>query len=205
MVRGFMVSAVLLAAPALVTARPQSRQPAAASSSSSSVEATATKPKKIWTNDNLGDVTGTISVVGEPRRAAASSSSTPSAKPGQSKSAAAKSSVDSVDPKRLAQVREQLQKLQAGIDNLDKQIEELTGLSKGDSKNTGGARSPTPIRTTARAWMIKSNSCKPSETNFRRRWMACSMQREGAALNPGSCAERRRRPRHVCGAHSGEE
>lgn len=139
MVRGFMVSAVLLAAPALVTARPQSRQPAAASSSSSSVEATATKPKKIWTNDNLGDVTGTISVVGEPRRAAASSSSTPSAKPGQSKSAAAKSSVDSVDPKRLAQLREQLQKLQAGIDNLDKQIEELTGLSKGDSKNTGGA------------------------------------------------------------------
>jgi prefoldin subunit 5 len=37
----------------------------------------------------------------------------------------------------LEQLRQQLQKLQANIDQLDKQIEQLEGASHGDSKNLG--------------------------------------------------------------------
>ena len=57
---------------------------------------------------------------------------------GNAKQAAtAKSGTDSVDPKTLAQLKQQLQKLQANIDQLDKQIEGLKDASRGDSKNLG--------------------------------------------------------------------
>ena len=49
----------------------------------------------------------------------------------------AKSKDGSVDPKTLEQLRQQLQKLQANIDQLDKQIQQLEGASHGDSKNLG--------------------------------------------------------------------
>jgi hypothetical protein len=145
MVRAFAASAVLFLAPAFAWAHGQNQAQAAASAppSSSAAAAATAKPKKVWTNDNLGDVTGTISVVGDPRRASASSSSNAAAKPGQNKSAAPKPAEDTVDPKTLAQLREQLQKLQASLDSTDKQIAELTALSKGDSRNTGGLKADT--------------------------------------------------------------
>jgi hypothetical protein len=150
MVRAFVAAAVLFAAPPFAWTRSQSQDPATKSTPSSSSGATAAvKPKKVWTNDNLGDVSGTISVVGDPRRASTANSSGQAAKPGQNKSATTKSSDDTVDPKTLAQVREQLQKLQAGIDNVDKQLAQLMGLSKGDSKNTGGLKSDTSSYSTA--------------------------------------------------------
>ncbi|HEY1923768.1 MAG TPA: hypothetical protein VGG58_00865 [Candidatus Acidoferrum sp.] len=150
MVRTLVASVALFVAPTWVWAHSQSQDPAAASAPPSSSPATpAAKPKKVWTNENLGDVSGTISVVGDPRRPSASASSGQAARPGQNKSAATKTSDDSVDPKTVAQVREQLQKLQAGIDSVDKQLAQLTGLSKGDSKNTGGLKSDTFSYSTA--------------------------------------------------------
>jgi hypothetical protein len=148
MVRTLVASVALFVTPTLVWAHAPSQDPAAASAPPSSSPAIpAAKPKKVWTNENLGDVSGTISVVGDPRRASASSGQ--AARPGQNKSAATKTSDDRVDPKTVAQVREQVQKLQAGIDNVDKQLAQLTGLSKGDSKNTGGLNSDTFSYSTA--------------------------------------------------------
>jgi hypothetical protein len=139
MVRALVACAALFAAPAFVWAQSQSQAPAGAAAPSSA----AAKPKKVWTNDNLGDVSGTISVVGDPRHASASSSSNPAAKPNQGKSATPKPSEDTVDPKTLAQLKQQLQKLQASLDIVDKQLAQLTALSKGDSRNTGGLNSDT--------------------------------------------------------------
>jgi hypothetical protein len=114
------------------------------------------KPKKVWTNDDMGEVTGTISVVGTPQQKPTTmpsriSSLQPAvpAQPNSKRGAATKSGDDAVDPKTLAQVKQQVGKLQVGIDQLDKQIEQLKGLSRGDSKNTGGLNADTWSYSTA--------------------------------------------------------
>jgi hypothetical protein len=155
MIRALIVSMGLLTAGTLVgsaSAEAQSQssdgQTPAAAGTSASDAAAKPKPKKVWTNDDMGEVTGTISVVGTPtaQRTAKTQRASPissfqqqeTTKPAEKKPAdAAKKGDSSVDPKTLAKVREQLQKLQAGIDQLDRQIEQLKGASRGDSKNLG--------------------------------------------------------------------
>jgi hypothetical protein len=148
---GLLAAGVLTLGVGVAAARPQSQDQtsssssaSAASSNGSSSTAAKPKPKKVWTNEDMGDVTGTISVVGTvqqkpatiPSKISSLVPAVPSA--GNSKQAtAAKNGDDSVDPKLLAQLRQQLQKLQASIDQLDKQIEQLKGASRGDSKNLG--------------------------------------------------------------------
>jgi hypothetical protein len=152
MIRALVVSVGLLAAGMLVGAvgaEGQSQQDvdqaSAAHGAAGSGAAANAKPKKVWTNDNMGDVTGTISVVGTARQkptAAPSKISSlavavPTGNTSPGKATDAKSSDGTVDPKTLAQVRAQLQKLQTSIDQLDKQVDELKGASRGDSKNLG--------------------------------------------------------------------
>jgi hypothetical protein len=115
--------------------------------STPAAEGTAAKPKskKVWTNDDMSSVTGTISVVGtpqQPRPAATPSKISslqppPPSKASTDKAADTKTKDGSVDPKTLAQLRQQLQKLQAGIDQLDKQIAQLKDADHGNSKNMG--------------------------------------------------------------------
>ena len=154
MARALTVYAGLVAAAMLVcgggVAAAQSQDQTAASgstasgASASSAAAAKPKPKKVWTNEDMGDVTGTISVVGTaqqkpaptPSRISSFQPAVPSA--GNPKQGAtAKSGDASVDPRILAQLRQQLQKLQSSIDLLDKQIEQLKGAARGDSKNLG--------------------------------------------------------------------
>ena len=152
MIRALIVSMGLLAATMSVgaaNAAAQSQadadQSSAAHGASSSSAAAKPKPKKVWTNDDMSDVTGTISVVGTPQQQKATA--TPSkissfqpavpAKASSGQTTDAKGKDASVDPKVLAQLREQLQKLQANIDQVDRQIEQLKGASRGDSKNLG--------------------------------------------------------------------
>ena len=159
MIRALIVSMGLLAAGTLVGAtavKSQTQQGAdqtTASGASTSVGPDTPKPKKFWKNDDMNEVTGTISVVGKatppPRPAPATpqgapgvssmrpGAAAPTTKPATDKTATAKSSGDTVDPKVLAQTREQLQKLQAGIDQLDKQIAQLKDADHGNSKNMG--------------------------------------------------------------------
>ena len=157
MIRAQIVFVGLIAAGTLacsVNARQQNQGQARTSARS----ATADKPKakKVWTNDEMGDLTGTISVVGTPQQKPTTTPSkisslqpaSPTAKAAPSKTSDAKND-DGVDPKTLAQVKEQVQKLQASIDALDKQIEQLKGLSKGDSKNVGGLNADTWSYSTA--------------------------------------------------------
>src|SRR5579872_5241072 len=68
MIRALVVSTGLLAAGVFVggaaDARPQSQDQTSAAGETSA--AAKPKPKKVWTNDDMSQVTGTISVVGAP-------------------------------------------------------------------------------------------------------------------------------------------
>jgi hypothetical protein len=151
MIRALIVSMALLTAGMLVDAagaEAQSQQgsdpTSTASGTSGSGAAAKPKPKKVWTNDDMSEVTGTISVVGTtqqkqpitPSKISSLQAAGP-AKASAAKTPDAKTKNDSVDPKALAQLREQLQKLQAGIDQLDRQITQLKDASHGNSKNMG--------------------------------------------------------------------
>jgi hypothetical protein len=87
------------------------------------------KTKKVWTNENLGDASGTISVVGSPQ-------DTPASK------TAAKSAPDKpVDPKLVAGLRQRVLALQQQLDSVEKELRDLQNFSKGDSKGSGGLKS----------------------------------------------------------------
>jgi len=82
------------------------------------------KPKKVWTNDNLSDANGAVSVVGNSTAGSKTKSNTP--KPSDA---------------QLVSLRKQLEKLQAQMADADKQIVELTNFSKGEpSKSAGGIK-----------------------------------------------------------------
>jgi len=123
----------------------EAQSPSADSTPAAEGAAAKPKPKKVWTNDDMSCVTGTISVVGTPQqqRPAATPSKISSLQPSPLDKASADKAADtktkdgSVDPKTLAQVRQQLQKLQAGIDQLDRQIAQLKDADHGNSKNMG--------------------------------------------------------------------
>lgn len=159
---GFLAAGMFVGA---VCAEAQSQQDAdqaptphgaTTSGAAASGAAAKPKPKKVWTNEDMSEVTGTISVVGTaqpkptnaPSRVSSLQPAVPAA-PNSKQGAATKSSDNEVDPKTLAQVKQEVQKMQASIDQLDKQIEQLKGLSRGDSKNTGGLNADTWSYSTA--------------------------------------------------------
>jgi hypothetical protein len=97
------------------------------------------RPKKVWTDENLGEAGGTISVVGDPQAASKGQAvQRPQAKPTLGKSPG-----ETVDPRTLAAVRQQLQRLQMNLDQIDQQLAQLKGFSKGDAQNAGGIRRDT--------------------------------------------------------------
>jgi hypothetical protein len=87
------------------------------------------KTKRVWTNENLGDANGTISVVGDPQKTSAPKTETKSAPD------------KAVDPKLVANLRKQALGLQTQLDNVDKELNDLKNLSKGDSRGAGGLKS----------------------------------------------------------------
>lgn len=142
MIRALTIAAALLFVCVVVVRGANRAQDPAASSqaetsaappASASAKVSKPRPKKVWTNEDLGDVGGTISVVGNPQSSAANKA----AQPRQAKSASAKSADGTVDAKTLAAVRQQLQKLQSDLAVVDQQLTDLKGFSKGDAKGTG--------------------------------------------------------------------
>jgi hypothetical protein len=81
------------------------------------------KTKKVWTNDNLGEVSAsTISQVGDAKNSSPANSS--AAKP--------------ASPQVVAAFRKQLAALQAQLSNLDKLIADLKSFSKGEASGANG-------------------------------------------------------------------
>jgi hypothetical protein len=100
------------AAPSQATGAPQSSSQAQGETKPPDSK----QPKKTWTNDNLSDAKGAVSVVGDSK--AASKSKAHPAKP--------------ADAQYIASVRKQLEKLNAQMSEADKQIADLTNFSKGE-------------------------------------------------------------------------
>jgi len=100
------------AAPSQATGTPQSSSQARGEAK----PLDAKQPRKTWTNDNLSDAKGAVSVVGDSK--AGSKSKAHPARP--------------ADAQYVASVRKQLEKLNAQMADADKQIADLTNFSKGE-------------------------------------------------------------------------
>lgn len=88
------------------------------------------KPKKVWTNDEIGSVKGDISVVGDPSARSA---------PGQHQ--AGGPSGGTMDQARRAQIenyRNQIQQYQSRIDAIDQRIAQLKNFKADNSSPSGG-------------------------------------------------------------------
>ena len=153
MTRAFAVAGLLFVLSTFRTAAarlPDAPKPSPQDQESSSSAATPPpkpankpKPKKVWTNDNVGDVGGSISVVGSPPNRTGGSgggAASGNAYKGQPKAGSTKAAVD---PKVVAQLRDQLQRMQSQLTIVDRQLSDLKSASKGDAKNTGGMRQDT--------------------------------------------------------------
>jgi len=86
------------------------------------------KPKKVWTNDELGKSGGGVSVVGE--------AAAPSAETKQKPDTA--TAKDEARQQRIHDYKEQLAKLQAQIDAADKHIDQLKNFHGENSSPSGG-------------------------------------------------------------------
>ncbi|HXT76193.1 MAG TPA: hypothetical protein VN780_07855 [Candidatus Eisenbacteria bacterium] len=115
---------------------PASAPAATPAPSSSSTSSTKPKPKKTWTNDNVSDASGTISVVGS------ANSATPSGK-GSKVSPKPAATIESIDPKVVASLRDQLHRLQGQLNIVNKQYSDLKAQSKGEAKSAGGLQANT--------------------------------------------------------------
>jgi hypothetical protein len=83
------------------------------------------KPKKVWTEENLSDAHGTISVVGDSKGGS-------KGKPSSGKPA---------DAQYIASVRKQLEKYKEQIADIDKQLVDLKNFSSGEpSTGASGIR-----------------------------------------------------------------
>jgi hypothetical protein len=127
---------VIFAAAALISAFPagasfpNSSSPSQDSTSSQSQPAPPPseepkKTKKVWTNDNMGDVNASaISLVGDAKKSSPGKSTAPTPTP--------------ANPQVVAAFRKQLTALQAQSAGIEKQIAELKSFSKGETPGANG-------------------------------------------------------------------
>jgi hypothetical protein len=103
------------------TPAPKSQDPAvsAAPSPAPAADTNAAPAKKVWTNENLHEARGSVSVVGDKRNA--KYSATPN-KPG--------------NPGNAPQVRQDLQKLQAQLDDVNKKLALYKAFQDGEPVST---------------------------------------------------------------------
>ena len=98
----------------------------------------AKKPKKVWTNDELGSVKGAVSVVGD----GSSSGGEAAAKmPADSAEPAATPANKEARQKQVDAYRGQIRQLQAQIDAADKRIAQLRNF-KGENTSPAGGINP---------------------------------------------------------------
>jgi hypothetical protein len=89
------------------------------------------KPKKVWTNDEIGSVKGNVSVVGD--------GNSSSAKPGQAQSSASGPASDARQ-QQIENYRNQIQGYKDQIDAIDKQIDQLKNFKAENTSPSGGIK-----------------------------------------------------------------
>ena len=78
------------------------------------------KSKKVWTNDDMNNLSGPVSVVGSGKNNGKTSAET------------------TADPQYIASVKKQLEKLRSELDDTDKQLSDLKDFSDGKGATTSG-------------------------------------------------------------------
>lgn len=91
------------------------------------------KPKKVWTNEDLGSVKGSVSVVGDQNN---------SDDELDAQKAYVASGNENVRQRRIAMVRNQIQQLQGQLDAIDKRISQLRNF-KGENTSPSGGINPS--------------------------------------------------------------
>ncbi len=107
----------------------QQPAPAQSQSPSSSPAAPKKKPKKVWTNDDVGAISGGVSVVGDSSEAAAG-------KPEDKRTDARGQSGQSA----VAPFRKELQSLRAQLEQTEKQISHLRNFKADNTSPSGGIK-----------------------------------------------------------------
>jgi chromosome segregation ATPase len=87
------------------------------------------KPKRVWTNDEIGSVKGAISVVGD--------GSSPAARNREERGASSGPS-DDARQQQIDHYREQIESYQAEIDSIDKRINQLKNFKAENTSPLGG-------------------------------------------------------------------
>jgi hypothetical protein len=87
------------------------------------------KPKKVWTNDEIGSVKGNVSVVGD-----ANSSSAKTVE----KRSVSSSPANDARQQQIEHYRDQIQDYQAQIDAIDKRIDQLKNFKAENTSPSGG-------------------------------------------------------------------
>jgi hypothetical protein len=87
------------------------------------------KPKKVWTNDEIGSVKGGVSVVGDGTSSSANSAN---------KRSATSEGREDARQRQIENYRNQIQDLQAQIDATDKRIDQLKNFKGENTSPSGG-------------------------------------------------------------------
>jgi hypothetical protein len=96
------------------------------------------KPKKVWTNDEIGSVGGTVSVVGQPTASTGSSSSGQNKKPEPDGNAPA----DDARQRLIDNYRNQIAEIHSQMDAIDDRIAQLKSF-KAENTDPSGGINPT--------------------------------------------------------------
>jgi hypothetical protein len=123
------IGRVCLAQSAPTPAPPEQSQPSSATASASTAKSPTAN--KVWTNDNLTQARGSISVVGDKRNQ----------KPEGSQPKPA-------DPGAVARIRQDLQKLQSQLDDLNKKLISFKDFQQGETVTTGTDENSTAYTRT---------------------------------------------------------
>ena len=105
---------------------PKSDTPAATAAATT---AEKKKPKKVWTNEEIGSVGGTISVVGE--QGAPSNA-------GSTKKPAAANGADQARQQQIDNYRNEIEQIHAQMDSIDKRIAQLKSFKGENTSPSGG-------------------------------------------------------------------
>ncbi len=108
------------------TADPQDTPPASSSPEKK-------KPKKVWTNDEISSVKGTVSVVGDGNSSSEKSGDKPSS---------ISSGAEEARKKQIENYRNQIRQYQAQIEKIDKRITQLKNF-KAENTTPAGGINPT--------------------------------------------------------------
>jgi hypothetical protein len=117
---------------AATAANPNAKNAATTGTSQTPAAAEKKKPKKVWTNEEIGSVGGTISVVGDPNK-------TESASTVQKETH--ESGADDLKTKQIEAYRDQVRQLKGQIDEADKRIAQLKNF-KGENNSAAGGINP---------------------------------------------------------------